>query len=63
MTKLLRFRDLVDMGVVNNRMTLSRWIEKHAFPKPVKLGPNTAAWPADQIEAWVASRAEPTKAA
>lgn len=26
------------------------------FPKPVKLGPNTVAWPADEVRAWCDQR-------
>ena len=51
-----RFKDLKAAGIVNNRMTLSRWIKYHGFPPGVLLGPNTRAWPADDVEAWLAQR-------
>jgi predicted DNA-binding transcriptional regulator AlpA len=54
--KYLRFPDLVDLGIVNNRMTLSRWIKAHGFPRPIALGPNTRAWRAEDVERWLAER-------
>jgi predicted DNA-binding transcriptional regulator AlpA len=56
MPKYLRFRDLVARGVVNNRMTLRRWIAAGTFPAPVSLGPNTKAWLVDEVEAAEAAR-------
>jgi predicted DNA-binding transcriptional regulator AlpA len=54
--RLLPFRDLKARGIVSNWPTLLRWIENEGFPAGIKLGPNSRAWPEDQIEAWVASR-------
>ena len=54
--KLLRYHDLVDRGIVNNRMTLSRWIDGQGFPTGFMLGPNSRAWPEDEVEAWLAAR-------
>ena len=56
-TKYLRYHDLVERQIVNNRTTLQRWILKYGFPAGVLLGPNTRAWPADQVEAWLEARA------
>lgn len=55
MQKLMRYPDLVEAGVVNNRVTLARWIKHRGFPKPIQLGANSVAWPADQVEAWIAA--------
>ena len=52
-----RFDDLVDAGIVNNRTTLSRWTKNCGFPVGVMLGPNTKAWLADEVNAWLAKRA------
>ncbi len=57
MTRFLRFTDLVERKIVKNRMTLKRWIDSREFPKPVKLGPNTAAWLEHEVEAWLSDRA------
>ena len=62
-TKYLRYADLVERQIVNNRTTLQRWIRDYSFPSGVLLGPNSRAWPADQVEAWLAERAsEPEEA-
>jgi predicted DNA-binding transcriptional regulator AlpA len=55
-TKYLRFRDLKERGIVNNRPTLSRWIENEGFPPGRRLGPNTRVWEEREIEEYVASR-------
>jgi predicted DNA-binding transcriptional regulator AlpA len=56
MTLLLRFSDLKARGVVRNWVTLRNWIESQGFPPGRKLGPNTRAWTADEVEAWLAIR-------
>ena len=58
-TVLLRFADLKARGLVRNWTTLINWIKREGFPPGILLGPNTRAWPEDEIEAWLASR--PTK--
>ena len=65
MTILLRFPDLKARGIVNNWMTLRRWIEREGFPPGKKIGPNTRAWTEAEIEAWLQSRAtaDPRRAA
>ncbi len=55
-----RYTDLVKAGIVNNRTTLGRWIKNYGFPRGVLLGPNTRAWPADEVDAWLAARAAAT---
>ena len=55
--KYLRYRDLVERQIVNNRTTLQRWVHDYGFPVGVLLGPNSRAWPADQVDAWLAERA------
>ena len=61
--KYLRFSDLVDRGIVTNRVTLGRWIKLHNFPAGILLGPNTRAWPEDSVNAWIEARAAETAAA
>ncbi len=56
MARLLRYPDLKARGIINNRMTLRRWIAEEGFPSGVQLGPNSIAWPEDEIEAWLKSR-------
>jgi predicted DNA-binding transcriptional regulator AlpA len=54
--RLVRFKQLHEYGIVNDRMSLARKIEKEEFPKPLALGPNTLAWDLDEVHAWLASR-------
>jgi hypothetical protein len=56
--KFFRFSDLKEIGLVTNRVTLRRWIEKEGFPPGVLLGPNTRGWSKEQIEAWISGRPE-----
>ena len=51
--KYLRFSDLRERGIVNNRVTLGRWIRDQGFPPGFLLGPNSRAWTEDEIEAHV----------
>ncbi|MDF2974940.1 MAG: hypothetical protein K0R61_5390 [Microvirga sp.] len=51
-----RYRDLEADGIVPNRVTLSRWMRDHGFPRAVKLGPNTVAWKTAEVEAWLTER-------
>jgi prophage regulatory protein len=60
---MLRFADLKRFGVVNNRVTLARWIATQGFPKPLRLGPNSLAWLKSEVEAWLAVRASDRPAA
>ena len=54
--KFYRYSDLVEAGIVSNRVTLSRWIDKRGFPAPLELGPNTRGFPADEVDAWLSNR-------
>ena len=55
--KYLRYADLVERQIVNNRTTLARWIRDYGFPAGVLLGPNSRAWASDQVDAWLEARA------
>lgn len=54
--KYLRYSDLVERGIVRNRPTLYRWIRHQGFPTGILLGPNTRAWPEDEVFAWINAR-------
>jgi predicted DNA-binding transcriptional regulator AlpA len=56
MTAYLRFNDLRDRGIINNRMTLTRWIKNEGFPEPYRFGPRNTAWAEDEVNAWIESR-------
>jgi predicted DNA-binding transcriptional regulator AlpA len=56
MHQRLRYRDLVALGVVANRVTLRNWIRDRGFPPGLLLGPNSRSWSVDEVEAWIARR-------
>ena len=47
--RYVRFSELIDLGVVDNRATLTLWIEAGTFPRPIKL-----AGPTGKSLRWVA---------
>ena len=53
----IRYNDLVNLGIVNNRMTLARMITSGSFPKPVKIHGHGQrrmnAWLLDEVDEWV----------
>jgi len=53
---LLRYEDLVELGVVRNRQTLANRIARDRFPAPIQLGDNTRAWLAFEVFEWLAGR-------
>ena len=52
----LRYADLVELGIVRNRVTLQNWVKDRGFPAGRLLGPNARAWREKEVEAWIASR-------
>jgi hypothetical protein len=53
----LRFRDLQDRGIVNNRATLKNWQAKYGFPLGQLTGPNSRTWDEEtEIKPWLTSR-------
>jgi predicted DNA-binding transcriptional regulator AlpA len=54
--QLLRFKDLRERRIVDNRPTLQRWIAIEGFPPGRMLGPNTRAWTEEEIAEWITSR-------
>ena len=56
MEKRLRYRDLVALGIVRNRATLSNWIRDRGFPRGQLTGPNTRTWGDDEIAGFLAAR-------
>jgi predicted DNA-binding transcriptional regulator AlpA len=52
----LRYRDLVALGIVNNRATLSNWVRCRGFPPGQLTGPNTRTWGEDEVRDWLNSR-------
>jgi prophage regulatory protein len=55
--EIYRFADLKQRRIVNNRMTLRRWIDSQGFPRHLRLGPNSIGWLKSEVEAWLSARA------
>jgi predicted DNA-binding transcriptional regulator AlpA len=55
-TRLLRFRDLKERGIVPSWTMLRIRIDQHGFPPGRMIGPNTRAWTEEEIDVWVKSR-------
>jgi hypothetical protein len=56
MTKLLRFRDLQERGIINNWPSLRARIDRDGFPRGRMIGPNSRAWTEAEIDAWLKYR-------
>lgn len=54
--RYLRYKDLEELGICENRMSLRRWIARDLFPAPILLSPNCVAWRSDEVNAFLESR-------
>jgi hypothetical protein len=57
--RFLRFAELVDLGVVDNRVSLKNWIAAGAFPAGVKIpgsAGKTLVWMAIEVARHIAQR-------
>ena len=53
--RFLRLKEVQNrVGV--SRSTIYLWIEKGAFPKPIKISPRLIAWPEQTISAWMIAK-------
>jgi predicted DNA-binding transcriptional regulator AlpA len=55
-SRQLRYADLVNLGIVGNRVTLHNWIRDLGFPRGSLIGSNTRVWAETDVQAWLASR-------
>ncbi|MGB8899568.1 MAG: AlpA family phage regulatory protein, partial [Methylocella sp.] len=53
---ILRYRDLQDRGIFNNRMALARALRQYNFPPPIELGSNSIGWDSADVAAWLSAR-------
>ena len=56
MTRLLRFSDLNERGIVNSWAQLKRLKQLHGFPPGQMLSPNVRVWSEAEVDAWLKSR-------
>jgi predicted DNA-binding transcriptional regulator AlpA len=52
----VRYKDLVESGIVRSWTQLLRMIDDEDFPAGVMLGPHTRPWRADEVQEWLAAR-------
>jgi predicted DNA-binding transcriptional regulator AlpA len=52
----LRYTDLVERRIINNRVTLQNWINKQGFPPGQLTGPNSRTWGENDVQRWLDSR-------
>ena len=61
--KQLQFTDLLNLNIIQNRVTLNNWVRLRGFPRGTLVGPNTRLWDEAEVEAWLASRPKAPKPA
>ena len=49
--RFLTYRDLVEIGFINNDMTLRRLIAEGRFPPPLEMGRKIRLWDALELQA------------
>jgi prophage regulatory protein len=54
--RMLSNEDLKQRGIRFSRQHLHRLIKKGQFPRPVKIGSATNAWPEHEIDEWLLAR-------
>lgn len=59
---LLRLPDVMAKTALS-RTAIYAAMSSGAFPKPVKIGQRINAWPADEVEKWIAGRIAEREAA
>jgi prophage regulatory protein len=55
-TRLLRRPQLRELGINYTQKHLRDLESQARFPRRIQLGPNSVAWVADEIEAWIRGR-------
>jgi prophage regulatory protein len=55
LTPFLRLPEVLAIVKVS-RITLWQWRRAGQFPAPIRLGPNTIAWRASDVEKWASTR-------
>lgn len=54
--KLATRTDLKRLGITVSNQTLLRWESRNQFPRRIRMGGHSVAWPLAEIEAWVIDR-------
>ena len=53
--RILRRQEVLALVGVSSA-TLARWVQSGAFPRPLRLGPNSTGWRFDAVRDWIESR-------
>lgn len=56
MPHLLRLPEARARCACGSRSAWYRWISEGLAPRPVRIGPNTVAWPSSEIDALIRAR-------
>jgi prophage regulatory protein len=56
MARMLGYEDLRNRGIKYSRQHIHRLIKRDLFPRPVKLGGGTNAWPENEIDQYIEDR-------
>jgi prophage regulatory protein len=54
--RVIDHKGLREKGIKFSRMHIYRLVRKGEFPRPVKIGANTNAWPEDEINQYIRDR-------
>jgi prophage regulatory protein len=57
MTKILRLPDVMDATGLK-RSSIYAYVQKNAFPQPIRLGERAVGWKSDEVDAWIEQRSE-----
>ena len=60
--RLLKITYVCEM-LHTSRASIYIWMREQNFPQPIKLTPRNVAWAEKDVQDWIASRAEQSKAA
>jgi predicted DNA-binding transcriptional regulator AlpA len=55
--RFLRVNELIEIGLIPNRQTLSAWVAEGRFPRPLYMGPRVPLFAVSEIAATLAQRA------
>ena len=53
--RILRRHEVLALVGVSSA-TLARWVQSGAFPRPLRLGPNSTGWRFDAVREWIETR-------
>jgi prophage regulatory protein len=53
--RLLKLAEVMEITALG-RASIYQQVKRGTFPKPIKLGRRSTAWPASEIQAWIRDR-------